>query len=106
MREVSRPEKATNVFNFGLTDERLSGGWGMARLVVVSNGEEAIRYLKGEDTYADRSRFPFPNLVLLDLDMPKLTGFEVLSWLRRWPAAKHLPVVILAVYRAFFGGPT
>ena len=32
------------------------------RLVVVSNGEEAIRYLKGEDPYADRSRFPFPNL--------------------------------------------
>ena len=66
------------------------------RLIVVSDGEEAVRYLKGEDPYADRSRFPFPNLVLLDLDMPKLTGFEVLSWLRRSPGARHLPVVILA----------
>src|SRR2546423_7711665 len=66
------------------------------QLVVVSNGDEAIRYLQGEAPYTDRSRFPFPNLLLLDLDMPKKTGFEVLSWLRRRPGVSHLPVVILA----------
>src|SRR5256885_12552240 len=66
------------------------------RLVVGSDGEEALRYLKGESPYSDRLRFPFPNLVLLDLNMPKLTGFDVLSWVRRWHTASHLPVVILA----------
>src|SRR2546423_5772052 len=63
--------------------------------LVVSNGQEAIQYLKGEGVYADRARFPFPDIVLLDLKMPVMNGFEVLRWVRSQPKLKRLPVIIL-----------
>src|SRR2546425_9177589 len=56
-----------------------------SRLLVVPNGEEAVRYLQGAGPYADRLQFPFPHPILLDLHMPKATGFEVLEWLRHHP---------------------
>jgi CheY-like chemotaxis protein len=62
----------------------------------VSDGEQAIAYLNGEGDYADREEHPFPDLVLLDLRMPRLDGFEVLGWIRANPATKTLPVVVLA----------
>ena len=61
----------------------------------VSDGEMALAYLGGLDDYADRTRYPLPSLVLLDLKMPRRTGFEVLDWLRRQPNLKRLPVIIL-----------
>jgi CheY-like chemotaxis protein len=64
-------------------------------LVVVSDGVEALEYLKGEGKYSDRAKFPLPSLILLDLHMPRLSGFEVLKWLRQHPALRHLPVVVL-----------
>src|SRR5947209_15641370 len=64
-------------------------------LHVVSNGEEAIAYLQGEGRYANRSEYPLPSLVLLDLKMPRKTGFEVLSWIRQQPTLCALRVVVL-----------
>jgi CheY-like chemotaxis protein len=61
----------------------------------VHNGEEAIAYLKGEGRYSDRSQFPFPVVVLLDLNMPMKNGFDVLAWVRAQPALKRLSVIIL-----------
>lgn len=63
---------------------------------VVADGEEAIRYLQGEGLYADRSRFPVPFLLLLDLKMPVKTGFDVLNWIQERPAFKDLLVVVLS----------
>ncbi len=63
-------------------------------LQVVRDGEEAIAYLQGTGPYADRTQFPFPILLLLDLNMPKISGFEVLDWLRNQPLPNHLPVAI------------
>jgi len=60
------------------------------------DGEQAIAYLSGNGAYADREEYPFPDLVLLDLKMPRLDGFEVLRWIRTNPATKTLPVVVLA----------
>src|SRR5215510_11297864 len=65
------------------------------RLVIVSDGEQAIEYLKGQGPYKDRERFPIPRIVLLDLGMPRLTGFHVLLWIRQEPQSRHLPVIVL-----------
>ncbi len=64
-------------------------------LKVVSNGEQAIDYLAGRGVYADRVRYPFPYLLLLDLKMPGTDGFEVLDWLRGQPNLRRLLVVVL-----------
>lgn len=62
----------------------------------VRNGEEVIRYLAGEGPYRDRTRYPFPSVVLLDLNMPLKNGFEVLDWIRSNPTMKQLAVTILS----------
>ena len=61
----------------------------------VADGRQAIEYLSGLGPYADRSLHPLPQLVLLDINMPKASGLEVLEWIRQEPRFKSLPVVIL-----------
>ncbi len=62
---------------------------------VATNGQEALDYLFGRDKFADRKKFPMPNLVLLDLKLPGIDGFEVLRQVKSTPKLKRLPVVIL-----------
>ncbi len=62
---------------------------------VVSDGEQAIHYLSGQELYQDRDCYPLPVLVLLDLKLPRRSGFDVLNWLRNESDIKHLPVVVL-----------
>lgn len=59
------------------------------------DGEEAIEYLSGRPPYSDRTKHPLPTLVLLDIKMPKMTGFDVLTWLQNQPGLAKIPVVIL-----------
>lgn len=63
-------------------------------LSCVADGEEAIHYLAGDGPFADRTNHPIPALVLLDINMPKRTGLEVLEWIRRQSHFKSLPVLI------------
>ena len=62
----------------------------------VGDGAEAIDYLRGVDDYADRQRYPLPVLILMDLKMPRMDGFEFLAWLRREPVLRIIPVVVLS----------
>ena len=62
----------------------------------VSNGAEAIAYLKGEGSYADRGKFPLPTVMLLDLNMPKVSGFDVLTWVRMQPGLKRLSIIVFS----------
>jgi CheY-like chemotaxis protein len=64
-------------------------------LFVVEDGEQAIAYLKGEGKFSNRSEYPLPTLLLLDLKMPHKNGFEVLEWLRHQPSLSALRVVVL-----------
>jgi len=61
---------------------------------IAVDGAQAIDYLAGNGPFADRSQHPLPALVLLDLNLPKKSGFEVLSWIRQQPQFASLPVVI------------
>jgi CheY-like chemotaxis protein len=60
----------------------------------VSNGHDAIAYLKGHEHFNDREKYPLPDLLLLDLKMPMKDGFDVLTWLRT-QSFKALTVVVL-----------
>jgi CheY-like chemotaxis protein len=64
-------------------------------LFVVRDGDEAIAYLKGDAPYANRAEYPLPALLLLDLKMPRKSGFEVLSWIRQQPHLAALRVIVL-----------
>jgi CheY-like chemotaxis protein len=64
-------------------------------LEVVSDGEQAVAYLSGQGDHGDRSRYPLPSLVLLDIMLPRRSGFEVLTWMRQDPALRRLPVIML-----------
>lgn len=65
------------------------------KIQVAYNGEEAIRHLFGDGQFADRETFPLPDIVLLDLKMPGMGGFEVLKKLKMEPKIKRIPVIIL-----------
>src|ERR1041385_4494108 len=62
---------------------------------VVRDGEEALAYLSGQGSFADRDRHPLPVLMLMDLKMPRKTGLEVLEWVRQQPGLKRLPITML-----------
>lgn len=61
----------------------------------VVNGEEAIDYLSGEGQFQDRASFPEPQLIIMDLKMPRKDGFEVLEWFRNMQEGTLIPVIVL-----------
>jgi CheY-like chemotaxis protein len=63
---------------------------------IATDGQQAMDYLRGAGPYADRKAFPLPSVLLLDLKLPYLNGFEVLSWLRSQPGLNRLPVFVLS----------
>ena len=65
-----------------------------ATLQSVGDGERALAYLSGASEYAERSRYPMPNMVLLDLKMPRKSGLEVLEWIRAQQNLRRLIVVV------------
>ena len=65
-------------------------------LLIAGGGEEAIAYLRGDGGYGNRAQFPLPAVVLLDLNMPRMNGFEVLKWIRQQPALDRMRTYILS----------
>jgi DNA-binding response OmpR family regulator len=64
-------------------------------LRVARYGNEAILYLKGVGIYSDRTHYPLPELIIIDLALPDGSGMAVLGWIRRQEEFNHVPVIIL-----------
>lgn len=62
---------------------------------LVTNGQEALDYLRGAGKFSDRDQYPLPSIMLLDLKMPFVDGFEVLTWISSQPSLTEIPVVVL-----------
>lgn len=67
-----------------------------ASVRTAGNGEEAIAYLRGDAAFSNRDKFPLPTVMLLDLNMPKVDGFDVLTWVRTQPVLKRLTIIVLS----------
>src|SRR5882724_3852706 len=63
----------------------------------VTDGFEAVGYLMGSNDFSNRNRYPLPDLIVLDLKMPGMGGFDFLKWLRQESGFSSLPVLIFTV---------
>lgn len=66
------------------------------RVQIATNGQEAIDYLSGAGKYADRTAYPNPAMVFLDLKMPLRDGFDVLQWARTRKELERVPIIVLS----------
>ena len=65
------------------------------RCNVVSNGEEALDYLRNQGIYGDTVLYPRPGIILMDLNMPRMSGFELLYLMKNDVELRDIPVVVL-----------
>ncbi len=78
-----------------LAERALAKGCVPHRVFRLHDGDEALNYLRGEPPFNDRKAHPLPILILLDLKMSRVTGFQVLTWLKTRPELSAIPVVVL-----------
>lgn len=72
------------------------------QIITVSNGEEALCYFKGEGVYADRDKYPLPGVLLLDLKLPGINGFDLLEMLIKHSFAKEVFTVVISGHNEIF----
>lgn len=83
-----------------LTQRTLRAAKTSAEVVLVKDGPDALRYFKGEGEYAQREKYPIPALVLLDLMLPTMSGFDVLKWIRSQAEFDRVRIVVLTASTA------
>lgn len=84
-----------NPLDVELTLDAFEQGHLQNHVQVATTGIEALEYLLGEREYADRTEYPLPDLILLDLKLPGIDGQEVLRRVKAMPILKRIPVIIL-----------
>lgn len=83
-----------------LAQEALLESRVLNELHFVEDGVQLLNYLHGEGSYADRTYYPMPGLILLDLNMPKMDGREALAKIKADKTLRRIPVVILTTSKA------
>ena len=78
-----------------LLENHLRRGGLINHLIRVADGQEAVDYVSRNGSYTDAARYPLPSVVLLDVCMPRLDGFEVLAHLKNDPHLMKIPVIML-----------
>ncbi|MDB6026753.1 MAG: response regulator receiver protein [Verrucomicrobiales bacterium] len=80
-------------------------------VLVVSDGEEAISYLLRKPPFDDRDKFPYPDVIITDIKMPRKNGLELLQWVKENPVYRVTPTMVLSssknahdIKQAFFLG--
>jgi CheY-like chemotaxis protein len=98
----SRPTKAKailiaddNRFDVDSVKRALSRGKVLNPVCSVDDGEAVIAYLEGAGIYSDRVHYPYPGILLLDLKLPKVSGFVVLEWIKAHPRHQDIGVIVL-----------
>ena len=66
------------------------------KLIMLENGQDGIDYVSGTGPYADRQRYPLPDIVLTDLKMPRVSGMEFLRWMKQHTDFRSIPVIVLS----------
>jgi CheY-like chemotaxis protein len=78
-----------------LTERAIRKSGNANHIEIVSDGEQALDYLLNRGRYTDRSRYPCPGLVLLDIKLPGIDGIEVLKQIKTHPLLRNIPVIML-----------
>lgn len=105
MNDADFGQKAANPINILLVEDNPADvkitlrAFNKAKLLndiyVVSNGEDALDFVHHREAYQDRGQYPRPDLILLDLNIPKISGMDVLKGLKEDPEFKNIPIIIL-----------
>jgi CheY-like chemotaxis protein len=99
MKEATLLLIEDNPSDIGLTQRALEKSHILNRLVITSDGQDALDYLFATGGYAGRDTTDLPALTLLDLKLPRVSGLDVLRRIRKEPATRRMPVVILTSSR-------
>jgi CheY-like chemotaxis protein len=67
-----------------------------SNVYIVEDGQEAIDYLRREPPFDDRFKYPFPSVIYTDLKMPRVSGLEVIRWLKEHPDCGVIPVIVFS----------
>ena len=84
-----------NVDDIMITKKALLEAQMVNPLDVVRDGQEAVEFLSRQGRYHDLATSPTPGLILLDINLPKMSGLEVLTHIKRHPNLKRIPVIML-----------
>ena len=78
-----------------LTSRAIRKAGNANRIDVLADGEEALDYVFNRAKYADKTKYPLPGLIMLDIKLPGIDGIEVLKQIKEHPVLKKIPVIML-----------